>query len=757
MKKLLISTSLILLLAGCSFQIPKTVTVKSNAKYSFNILSYEKDLSDILGTEKLLEAFSSDEKMKSYDYNPGGNSEFQQVLMEYPFYDAALDFSEYTEDMKLDEIAGGFSIDKEFAFSSQNQINSLITPLGIKGMTVDGQIFDGTNFTFDLTQENAAVNAKFKSLKYESGKMKIWYDNENPNPLAASPFFPCDGVEISSTLHPADVRTDPNFPGSDLRGKTVSIGGVSKTFYKYFEVDLANFEFSDFKVHFTFNGSYDGTVQFFYSEIIDGVIDGICATASFDDFNPVITEHQTLTGISDSISAITFADGNGLELTYTNTLPAGNDISLKSQCDFLDIPAGTKVTLNSATTNGTATLSGTSHGQHSLQPAPDLDFTGTLYLPGVSLSATGDDLKKVTLTNVKPGETYKISISAEPKIEWSEVVVNVPTQAMTDTVATGINLGSILDEFIDADSKSKLVFEGVESRIYLEKPADADTLFDGIDFTGTVDVKLSDNSRSERMTLSGFKDPVNLEKRGDTVITNVSSKEASAEKDLSDFLKAALNSSAEVELDYDISMRGSNVKITKAEYDTMTANTTEKPHLRAVAYIIVPMRFKIDGSATPAAPDAKIDLNNLAGLGNDDILGRTSYGDNSAYDAVEMIEKVGVHYNLSSLPLYTNDSAFSVEFDLGTINELGTKTSTPKLLAIKGDTLTLSNAEITDFIRCKTVPTIKLVLKDGKTYGLKRNANKKITANAGIDFHVNGYVKMGIGADGEAIEFGGAE
>lgn len=744
MKKLLISTSLILLLAGCSFQIPKTVTVKSNAKYSFNILSYEKDLSDLLGTEKLLEAFSSDEKMKSYDYNPGGNSEFQQVLMEYPFYDAAIDFSEYTKDMKLDEIADGFSIDKSFTFSSQNQINSLITPMGVNGMTVNGQVFDGYSFKFDLTQENAAVNAKFQSIKYSAGKMRVYYKDMGT----------CSGVTLSTSLN-GETRSSSGSP--EFGEKNINVPGLGTyALTKYFDVPFTpsgktDFAFSDLTISFT------GGVSAFYCEVIDGVIEGISASAQFDDFDPVIHQTETLSGISESINSVTFADGNGLKIIYDNTLPAGNDITLKAGCDFLDIPADTPVTIAANTSNGTAALSGTSHSAHSLNPAPLMVFDGTLYLPGVSPSATGDDLKKAVLTDVKPGETYRIKITAEPVIEWSEVEVNVPDQAMTDTVPTGINLGSILDEFIDADSKSKLAFEGVESRIYLEKPADAGALFDGIDFTGTVDVKLSDNSRSERMTLSGFKDPVNLEKRGDTVITNVSSKEASAEKDLSDFLKAALNSSAEVELDYDISMSGSNVTITKSHYDAMTANTTEKPHLRAVAYIIVPMRFKIDGSATPAAPDAKIDLNNLAGLGNDDILGRTSYGDNSAYDAVEMIEKVGVHYNLSSLPLYTNDSAFSVEFDLGTINELGTKTSTPKLLAIKGDTLTLSNAEITDFIRCKTVPTIKLVLKDGKTYGLKRNANKKITANAGIDFHVNGYVKMGIDADGEAIEFGGAE
>lgn len=756
MKKLLISTSLILLLAGCSFQIPKTVTVKSNANYKFNILNYEKDLSGVLGTKELLKTVSTDEKMKSYDYNPGGNSQFQQILIEYPFYDAAIDFSEYTQDMKLDEIANGFSVDKEFTFSSQNQINSLITPMGVKGMTVNGQTFDGTSFTFDLTQENAAANAKFNSIKYSSGTLKIWYDNADPNPSAASPYFLCDGVDISSTLYPL-VKKSSGFSDSDLMGKTVTIGGISKTFYKYFTIDLTNFSFSDLKIRFTFNNTYDGTVQYFYSEIVGGVIDGISASAKFDDFDPVISQSETLSGISDSISSITFADGNGLKITYDNTLPAGNDITLKAGCDFMDIPADTNLTLTANTTGGTSTLSGTSHSAHSLNPAPTMVFTGTLYLPGVALGATGDDLKKAVLTNVKPGQTYRIKIKAEPVIEWSEVVVNIPSQAMADTVPTGINLGSLLDSYLDADSKSKLAFEGIESRIYLEKPANAGTLFNSVTFSGNVDVKLSDNSKTETMTLDGFKDPVRLEKRGDAVITDVSTKEASASKDLSDFMKSAINSTADVELAYNITMSGSNVTVTKAEYDTMSAGSENKPHLRAVAYIILPLKFKIDGSATPLNPDAKIDLNSIAGLGSDDILGRSSFGENSDYDALEMIESVGVHYTLGSLPLYTNDNSFSVEFDLGTENALGVKTSTPKQLLIKEDTLSLSRSEISEFVNCKTVPGLKLVLKDGKTYGLKRNRSNTISANAGIDFHVNGYVKMGIGADGEAVEFGGAE
>lgn len=743
MKKLLFSTTLILLLAGCSFQIPKTVTVKSNANYSFNILSYEKDLSNLLETEKFLDILSDGDKRKVYDYNPGGNSEFQQFLMEYPFYDAAIDFSEYTEDMKLDQVASSFSVDKEFTFSSQDQINSLIKPMGVKEMTVNGQSFNGSSFTFDLTQENAATNAKFKSIKYLAGTMRVYYKDNGT----------CTGVTLSTTYNGGDTRSSS---GSHNGSKTVNIPGAgSFSFDKYYDVPFtpsgkSEFTFSDLTISFT------GGVSAFYCEIIDGVIEGISASAQFDDFDPVIQQNVPLTGISESISSVTFDEGNGLKITYDNTLPEGNDILLKAGCEFLDILADTPLTLTADTTNGTANLSGTTHDPHSFDPAPAMNFTGTLYLPGVLTGATGEDLKKAILTNVKPGETYRIKISAEPVIKWSKVVVKVPGQALEGTVDTGISLGTLLGDFLDDDSKSKLSFEGVETRIYLEKPNNAGNLFNSISFTGNINIKLNDDSRTENMTLSGFVDPVKLEKQGDTVITDVKTKPASAEKDLSDFLKSAVKSSAQVQLDYNITMGGSNVTITKTDYEAMTSGSNEKPHLRAVAYIIMPFKFKIDGSNS-LNPDAKIDLNKIAGLGEDDILGRTSFGDNSAYDAAAMIEKVGVHFNMSNLPIYTNDNDFGVEFDLGTYNELGVKTSSPKHLALKGDTLKLSSEEIIDFIRYKTVPGLKVVLKGGKTYGLKRNANKVIKVNAGIDFHVDGYVKMGVGANGEAIDFGGAE
>ena len=741
MKKLLFSTTLILLLAGCSFQIPKTVTVKSNANYSFNILSYEKDLSNLLETEKFLDILSDGDKRKVYDYNPGGNSDFQQFLMEYPFYDAAIDFSEYTEDMKLDQAASSFSVDKEFTFSSQDQINSLIKPMGVKEMTVNGQSFNGSSFTFDLTQENAATNAKFKSIKYSEGTMRVYYMGT------------CTGVTLSTSLNGESRSSSGSY---STGSKTVNIPDVgSYSFDKYYDIPFTpsgktEFTFSDLKISFT------GGVSAFYCEIIDGVIEGISASAQFDDFDPVIQQNVPLTGISESISSVTFDEGNGLKITYDNTLPEGNDILLKAGCTFLDIPADKELTLDANTTGRTAELSGTTHNPHSLDPATEMDFTGTLYLPGVSPGATGDELKKAILTNVKPGETYRIKISAEPVIKWSEVVVKVPGQALEGTVDTGISLGTLLGDFLDADTKSKLSFEGVETRIYLEKPNNAGNLFENIKFNGDINIKLSDNPSKETMELNGFVDPVKLEKQGDTVITDVSTKPASAEKDLSDFLKSAVNSSAQVQLDYNITMGGSNVTITKENYEAMTSGSNEKPHLRAVAYIIMPFKFKIDGSNSPN-PDAKIDLNKIAGLGEDDILGRTSFGDNSAYDAAAMIEKVGVHFNMSNLPIYTNDNDFGVEFDLGTYNDLGVKTSSPKHLALKGDTLKLSSEEIIDFIRYKTVPGLKVVLKNGKTYGLKRNANKVIKVNAGIDFHVDGYVKMGVGANGEAIDFGGAE
>ena len=398
MKKLLFSTTLILLLAGCSFQIPKTVTVKSNANYSFNILSYEKDLSNLLETEKFLDILSDGDKRKVYDYNPGGNSDFQQFLMEYPFYDAAIDFSEYTEDMKLDQVASSFTVDKEFTFSSQDQINSLIKPMGVSGMTVNGQPFDGSSFTFDLTQENAVTNAKFKSIKYSAGTMRVYYKDNGT----------CTGVTLSTTYNGGDTRSSS---GSYSTGsKTVNIPDVgSYSFDKYYDIPFtpsgkSEFTFSDLTISFT------GGVSAFYCEIIDGVIEGISASAQFDDFDPVIQQNVPLTGISESISSVTFDEGNGLKITYDNTLPEGNDIRLKAGCNFLDIP-DTQITLTAGTTNGTANLSGTTHNPHSLDPATEMDFTGTLYLPGVKSNATGEDLKKAVVTNVKPGETYPLKLA----------------------------------------------------------------------------------------------------------------------------------------------------------------------------------------------------------------------------------------------------------------------------------------------------------------------------------------------------------
>ena len=88
--KAIISMGVVLAFAGCSWQIPQTVSVKTNADYSFALGSYEQELDNEMDSDSMLGDFGS-APVVAYDYFPGKKDKnTQHFVIEMKVLDANL-------------------------------------------------------------------------------------------------------------------------------------------------------------------------------------------------------------------------------------------------------------------------------------------------------------------------------------------------------------------------------------------------------------------------------------------------------------------------------------------------------------------------------------------------------------------------------------------------------------------------------------------------------------------------------------------
>ena len=121
MKKIalaILSIGLIMVFAGCNWQVPEKVSVQTNAKYCFSLGTFEKNLDEALALDSLMGDTGKDEGVNTFDYFPGQeDKKTQHFLVEVklwegtilPALESAILDAIPTEDLKSSEIPGGAS------------------------------------------------------------------------------------------------------------------------------------------------------------------------------------------------------------------------------------------------------------------------------------------------------------------------------------------------------------------------------------------------------------------------------------------------------------------------------------------------------------------------------------------------------------------------------------------------------------------------------------------------------------------------
>lgn len=453
-------------------------------------------------------------------------------------------------------------------------------------------------------------------------------------------------------------------------------------------------------------------------------------------------------GMEDYVEEMTLVN-SGLEISYKNTLPKGNDgdntISMEIGSDLLEIKdTGEKKKIMLPQKSETFTSYSPKNEGIPVSPKKDsLDFDVKLILP----RDEGMPDNWAVLKNVDLDGEYEISVSAKPVFDWLSVKIKTPEgseiKGEEDTELSFDKLFSPMKDELGDESEFIDNIKLVELPLYLyfQKPK-LDSL-SGMGFTGNIALKTSAETKKDLLA-SGeeieTKDSeiITTDKDG-VVISELSKKDSSGYADIASLFN---NSKSEnLKLDYDVRLGGldGTVEITKAEYEQLKSENKDAPvSIKISARLVIPLALKLE--AKSAGNVTKVNILKLAKKDSgEDLFDRgeaTSIEDVEKY--IDLIESASLIYNIDNGLFSYAQSGKSVDILFDT-----------KLAGLKRPSYELSMGSGNEKIYTEDVkamlrtypfkPDIVASFPDG-TLQISRNAEFKV--NLAVKIHTHGKITI---------------
>lgn len=213
---------------ACSLEIPKKVSVKTDAEYNFSIGDVEND--SLSENFKPSELFASVEGVEVLDYCPDGDETLQQFLLKIPITSIPIDFSSYFNSLDLSGQISSMSFSQSMTVPSSltapleqslplDSINNAIN----KGVSIGGRATTtGASISYAVDATGGATD--FTSIEYESGSMTI-------SELISGTIT--DGTTVTLTFADSTMLTGTFSNGSatlNMAGKKITKTGMSIRF-----------------------------------------------------------------------------------------------------------------------------------------------------------------------------------------------------------------------------------------------------------------------------------------------------------------------------------------------------------------------------------------------------------------------------------------------------------------------------------------------------------------------------------------------
>ena len=454
-------------------------------------------------------------------------------------------------------------------------------------------------------------------------------------------------------------------------------------------------------------------------------------------------------GMEDYVEEMTLVN-SGLEISYKNTLPKGNDgdntISMEIVSGLLDIKdTGNSRKIMLPQKSETFTSYSPKDKGIPVSPKTDsLDFDVKLILP----RDEGMPANYAVLKNVDLDGEYEISVSAKPVFDWLSVKIKTPEgseiQGKEDTELSFDKLFSPMKDELGDESEFIDNIKLVELPLYLyfQKPNLAS--LSGMDCTGEIFLKTSTDEKTDLLASGKKIEPkdseiIETDKDG-VVISELSKQNSSGYADIASLFN---NSKSEnLKIVYDVGLGGldGTVEITKADYEKLKSENKDAPvSIKISARLVIPLALSLDAPES-AGNVTEVNILKLAKKDSEeDLFDRgeaTSLDDVEKY--IDLIE--------SALLIYNIDNGL---FSYATSGKSGDILFNTNLAGVKRPSYELSMESGKEKIYTEDVkamlktypfkPDIIASFPDG-TLQISRNAEFKV--NLAVKIHTNGKITI---------------
>ena len=451
---------------------------------------------------------------------------------------------------------------------------------------------------------------------------------------------------------------------------------------------------------------------------------------------------------SSMVNQIVWNAGSGIEVEYSNTLPAGNDMEMTASSEFIGLTSQTKkIETTTVTEKKRIQFHSDAKKITSISNATKVDFSAKLELPGYK-----DTENTITISGVTPGESYKIAMKITPVFDWKSITIDTTAldeKGVSGNMAVDFNpktLLSSLDSMLDSSGTNKISdkidLSKLELKLFCERP-DYES-FNNVKFTGKIGLGgTSDEGKNlnnptyilgtekEDHQLIFNNEPVLQKDSKGTVISDLAGVQCVGTN-----LASTINSISESEklgLNYSLKLTGTdgNKNLTLQKTDLNNSSNTS---LKITAMIILPLELKV-------TEDYTVDVMKMAGKSfnpsdssEPDLLGRTEFSSSGGTmeKLMNIIENVSVTYAPSKKPIIGN-AEIKIDLD-GT----GTKFE-EKSISINGGIYTEKPKMI---VENPVKPSVNVVLKQGEL-----KIPREMSFKTRLDLQIK--------TNGEPLEFGG--
>ena len=452
-------------------------------------------------------------------------------------------------------------------------------------------------------------------------------------------------------------------------------------------------------------------------------------------------------GMEDYVEEMTLVN-SGLEISYKNTLPKGNDgdnaISMEIVSGLLKIKdTGDSRKIMLPQKSETFTSYSPKDKGIPVSPKTDsLDFDVKLILP----RDEGMPDNWAVLKNVDLDGEYEISVSAKPVFDWLSVKIKTPEgseiKGEEDTELSFDKLFSTMKDELGDESEfiDNIKLEKLPLYLYFQKPK-LDSL-SGMDFTGNIVLKTSAETKID-LPESGVEpkdsEIIKTDKDG-VVISELSKKDSSGYADIASLFNKS--KSENLKLDYVVRLGGldGTVEITKADYEKLKSENKDAPvSIKISARLVIPLALKLEAPES-AGKVTKVNILKLAKKDSgEDLFDRgeaTSLEDVEKY--IDLIESASLIYNIDN-GLFSYDQSDKSGDILFNTNLAGVKRPSYEL-SMKSGNEKIYTEDVKAMLRTYPFkPGIVASFPDG-TLQISRNAEFKV--NLAVKIHTNGKITI---------------